>query len=136
MRSLALRALLAALVMLALQRHHRAAASPSVQGDDSAFDLEFNEDDDSMLDHNQPKIRRSHFQYPVEFLSVAAGNSVSSAVSKDKLLCFENRDYDEPSFADLALCILGTIPKLAGHLSDITSCHSILGTRTVKIEVR
>jgi hypothetical protein len=71
-------------------------------------------------------------QYPVKLLPPVTGHYFSSNISHyDGLLCFGNQDYRPATYLESLYCIIG----LNRLYSQIYSCHSIWGSRSVSISV-
>lgn len=65
--------------------------------------------------------------YPIELLTPIVGSDFEAHnVSSNSLTCFSNRDYSPPTYRESLMCLL-FIPG--------ASCHSIWGSRAVKVEV-
>lgn len=75
------------------------------------------------------KRRKIRFNYPVELSSPALAREFHFNVTRDKLTCFGNNDYRNPTIRDTVLCMLPF--TIAG-----VSCNSIWGSRSVLIDVQ
>jgi hypothetical protein len=71
-------------------------------------------------------------QYPVSHLIPTIGSIHKSNVTQDRMTCFGNRDFQEPSYKDTFVCLLPFPSLLSKYYSQ---CDSIWGSRSVLVSV-
>lgn len=72
------------------------------------------------------KTRKVHVHYAVELLGT--GSYFSANVTKNKLSCFGNRDYGNPTYRDAMICMMQL------YFPFKYNCNSIWGSRSVVID--
>ena len=71
-------------------------------------------------------------EYPIRYLIPTTGTFFAANVSNDKLHCFGNIDYSEPSYRQVFLCMIPFSDILFGYFIQ---CDSIFSSRSVTINV-
>ena len=90
----------------------------------------------------KPQARRVHVVYPVSLLAPITGTSLSSNVTRDRLVCFGNRDYSEPTYVETLACMLAMLPYVSELLmmtrnqqeQQLSPCSGIWGSRSVVVD--
>jgi len=85
--------------------------------------------------------RRVNVRYPVRLLTPSLGAQFNANVTRDRLVCFGNRDYSEPTYIQSLLCMLSMVPVPYGKQGQAgatpglsSSCHGIWGSRSVIVD--
>lgn len=74
------------------------------------------------------RFNRIHIEYPLDLhYADGSGHSMKMTSTRDKLTCFGNRDYAEPTVMETLGCIT------LGFLGE-TTCTSLWGSRSLSLE--